>query len=63
MAMDQSKVHGLKFEGIDHTDYPDYCDAYISSSMIGDKELTEEEIEELNNDGTYKLEKLMEYLN
>jgi len=50
-----------EWDGIDHSDYPDYCDAYIVSAECNGIELTEDEIEELN-DSDLKLELLHEYL-
>ncbi len=50
-----------EWEGIDYSDAPDYCDAYIVSAERDGVELTDEEIEELNN-SDLKLELLMEYL-
>jgi len=51
----------LEWDGIDHKDYPDYCDAYVVRGMINNREMTEEELEELN-DGPHKLELLTEHL-
>ena len=51
-----------EWDGIDHSDAPDYCDAYIVSAERDGVELSEEEIEEINNDSELKYELLMEYL-
>ena len=45
--LDISKVI-LHFDGIDTKDYPDFCDSYISGGEYDGRELTEEEIEYLN---------------
>lgn len=50
-----------EWDGIDHSDAPDYCDAYIVSAERDGIELTDEEIEELNN-SDLKYELLMEHL-
>ena len=50
-----------EWDGIDHSDAPDYCDAYIVSAERDGVELTDEEIEEINN-SDLKLELLMEHL-
>ena len=50
-----------EWEGIDHSDAPDYCDAYAVRAERDGIELTDEEIEELNN-SDLKLELLMEHL-
>jgi len=43
------KFSDLKFEGVDHTDYPDYVDAFLVSGKYKEKELINKEIEEINN--------------
>ncbi len=60
--IDTSKVYELEFEGIDHSDYPDYCDAYISAGKIDDRDLTDEEIEELNSDSMFVRTELENWL-
>ena len=32
--IDLTKITYIDFEGIDHKDYPKYCDSYISSATI-----------------------------
>ena len=39
----------VKFDGIDHKDYPDYCDAYIVYAELNGVPLNDEEIEELDS--------------
>jgi hypothetical protein len=55
-------IDNIEFEGINHNDYPDYCDAYIISAEYDGREMTEGEIEELNNDLSFVYEKLMDFL-
>ena len=52
--MDKTKITNIEIEGINHSDYPDYCDAFIVSAEIDGRELTEEELEELSNDSNFK---------
>lgn len=59
---DKKEITDIEFDGIDHTDYPDYCDAYITYATLYDRELTDEEIDELNEDSSFVYECLMEYL-
>ena len=45
-----------ELDGIDTDDYPDFCDAFIcgATALLEDgtmREATEEELDELNNDG------------
>lgn len=60
--LDYKLISNIKFDGIDHEDAPDYCDAYIVSSDYDGVEMTEEQIELLNDDRDYVYEKLMDYL-
>ena len=32
-------------DGVDSRDYPDFCDAFLVEAWVGDYELTEEELE------------------
>ncbi len=50
-----------EFEGIDYSDYPDFVDAHIVRAWSGDRELSEEEVEELN-DSDQRYELLMDYI-
>ena len=49
--IDVNELEDLEFDGINHSDYPDYCDAYISKASIREegksesRDLTEEELE------------------
>ena len=61
--MDLSKVDDLEFDGIDSKDHPDYSDAYICRGCYDGKEMTEEQIEDLNyNEREFVYEALMNYL-
>jgi hypothetical protein len=55
-------IDNIEFEGIDHNDYPDYCDVYIISADYDGREMTEDEIEELNDDSGFVYDKLMNFL-
>jgi len=34
MNIDLSKITDIEFDGIDHKDYPEYCNAYINKASI-----------------------------
>jgi hypothetical protein len=61
MNFDYTEISNIEFGGIDHADHPDYCDAYIVSASYNGVALTEEQIEELNEDKNFVYEKLMSY--
>ena len=52
--IDPKKVFDVVLDGVDHKDYPDYCDAFIVTAKINDngaaRELTCDEIEALEVD-------------
>ena len=60
--MDYSKIDNVVFDGIDHRDAPDYSDAYIVSADYDGEPMTEQQIEEMNGDGDFVYEALMEWL-
>jgi len=62
IQLDYSKISNVQVDGIDHDDYPDFCDAYISSADYDGREMTEEELEELNQDSDYVYEKVQNHL-
>lgn len=47
--MNINEVEDLEVEGVDPSDYPDFCDAYFSRGfhIKENRELTPEELEEL----------------
>lgn len=58
--IDYSLVSNIEFKGINHRDYPDYCDAYIVSAEYDCEQMTQEQIEMLDADFVY--EKLIEQI-
>ena len=45
-----------------HWDYPDYCDAFIDNAEYDGKELSEEELDKVNEDRDLVYELLNDYL-
>ena len=58
--MDTSKVTDTEIEGVVLSDYPDFCDAYIANATYDGREITEEELEELNEDRDFIYEAAIE---
>jgi hypothetical protein len=56
MIPQYAKIESVEVEGIDPSDYPDFCDAYISYAEIDGREATEEELDELNDDSHFVYE-------
>ena len=47
--MKLDKVTNLEVEGIDTADYPDFCDAFVTYGEIDGRELTEKELDYIND--------------
>lgn len=54
-------ITNIEFEGIDYSDYPDFCDAYIISADLDGVPMTEEQLEALN-ESDLRYELLMDYI-
>lgn len=54
----------IEFDGVDWSDYPDFCDAQVISARWSDgRDLTETELDELNFDHRdFVYDKLMKHL-
>lgn len=60
--MNYSLIDNIDFDGIDYNDYPDFCDAYISSADYNGKPMTDEQLDELNEDYDFVYNELMKFL-
>lgn len=60
--IDLTKVSNIEFDGIDYSDYPDFVDAYIINADYNGRPMTDDEIEELNQDSDFVYDALMDYL-
>ena len=52
----------VEFGDVHHWDYPDYCDVFIDNAEYDGKELSEEELDELNEDRDLVYQLLNDYL-
>ena len=48
--LDYKKITNVVVDGIHHWDYPDYCDAFIDSADYDGKPMTDEQLDDLNED-------------
>jgi hypothetical protein len=60
MELDYSKISDVELDGIDTRDYPDFCDAYVVSATYDGREMTEEELDALNDDSEYVYDLVIE---
>ena len=56
------EIDNIEFDDIDYSDYPDFCDAFICSADIDGREMTDDELDELNNDREFVSNALQNYL-
>ena len=48
--VEYTKSTNVVRDGLHHWDYPDYCDAFIDSADYDGKEMTDEQLDDLNED-------------
>jgi hypothetical protein len=60
--MDYQKIDNIEVDGIDINDYPDFCDAFISSADYDGKPMTDKQLDELNKDGGFVYECVQNHL-
>ena len=59
--MNYKLIDNIEVAGID-IDYPDFCDAYIISADYNGEEMSEEQLEEINQDGDFVRDVVDSYL-
>jgi len=60
--MDYSQLDNIKIEGIDYSDAPDFCDAFISSADYKGVPLTDDELDVLNDDRDFVYEQVEKHI-
>ena len=61
-TIDFSTVKVTEVDGIDWSDAPKFCDAYISEAEIDGVEATDEQLEEINENGQFLLDAVYDYI-
>lgn len=49
LGINYTKIHDIEFDGVNHNDYPDYCDVYISKAFMYGEEMTDEQLDFIND--------------
>jgi hypothetical protein len=60
--MDYRKITDIEVSGIDPNDYPDFCDAHISSAYYEDRPMTDDELDTLNEDYDFVYEQILKHI-
>ena len=64
MKIDYNKIKVIEIDGINHYDYPEYSDAYISEASYNGEPMSNEMYDELNdNHPDFVYKKVWEFLN
>ena len=59
MQLDKSKITDVECS-IDTSEYPVFCDSYISSAKYKGREMTEQQLEAINEDSTFVYDQIIE---
>jgi hypothetical protein len=59
ILLDYGLITDIEVDGIDTNDYPDFCDAFISSATYDGRDMTDEELEVLNQDYDFVYDAVM----
>ena len=62
MELEFKRISNVEFEGVDTSDAPDFCDAFVVSAYYDDEPMTQDQIEELNDDSAMVYDLLIDYL-
>lgn len=57
-----SKIENIVIEGLDWSDYPKFCDAYIAEAEFEGRQLTDLELDALNEDLDFVQECIADYI-
>ena len=60
--MNYKLIDNIEVDAIDTKDYPDFCDAFISHADYDGKPMTEEQLEEVNEDRYFVYECVLNHL-
>jgi hypothetical protein len=52
---DINKFTNVEFDGVDPKDYPDFCDAYITSATYDGAEMSNSQLDEIDSDIVHEL--------
>ena len=60
--IDYDLIEDVAVDGIDYSDYPDFCDAFIASATYTGKPMSDEMLDTLNEDYDFVYESVENYL-
>ncbi len=51
-----AQISNIQIDGLDPRDYPDFCDAFIMDAQVDGRQATDEELDQMNDDGEFRYE-------
>jgi len=51
--LDYSKISDIEVDGVHGWDSPDFCDAFISAATYEGRDMTDDELDQLNEDSDF----------
>ena len=60
--LDYSRIEDVEMDGIDTSDHPDFVDAFVSSATYKGREMSESELDRLNEDRDFVYQKTLDHL-
>ena len=60
--IDYSKIEDVEIEDLNFDDSPDFCDAYIARATYEGKEMSEDQLDKLNEDSDFVYEKILDHI-
>lgn len=59
MQFNYKLICDVEIDGIDYHDAPDFCDAYITSATYDGKPMSDDQLDQLNEDRAYLHEQVI----
>lgn len=60
--MNTSKITNIEIDGIDTKDAPDFCDAFILSADYNGVPMTDDQLDEINENSDFVYDKVLDSL-
>lgn len=60
--MNYKLIDNIEVDGVDTKDYPDFCDAYILSADYDGKPMTEDQLNEINEDSDFVYDCILKFI-
>lgn len=55
-----AQISNIEIDGLDRHDYPDFVDAFIMDAKVDGRQATDEELDQMNDDGEFRYDQVME---